>query len=186
MPWRRAITEAREGRIDGIIGALRNEVPDFIYPETSCGIAQNGFYSITDGWRYRGAESLKEPIFGIAGGYSYGNIIDRFITDKTIRTDVVCSRTPLISNIKKLLEGRITALVAERSVMQYTIKTLGLEDSIQYAGTPAEPEAVYIAFPPELPNSKGYARILTEGIPKLRESGELTAIMHSYGLKDWQ
>ena len=45
---------------------------------------------------------------------------------------------------------------------------------------------LYIAFSPQLPKAKEYARILSEGMNELRASGELQAILSQYGLTDWR
>ena len=39
VPWERAISEARSGNIDCILGALPDEVPDFIFHSLSLGLS---------------------------------------------------------------------------------------------------------------------------------------------------
>ena len=46
-------------------------------------------------------------------------------------------------------------------------------------------EKIYIAFSPQKPESHKLAKILSEGMLKLRESGKLEEILNKYGLSDW-
>ncbi len=60
-----------------------------------------------------------------------------------------------------------------------------IEDAVESAGQVGAPEPVFIAFSPANPRAKEYARILDEGMKKLRSSGRLEKILGKYGIKDW-
>ena len=38
--WARSLSLARENRIDGVIGALKGDAPDFVFPERPMGTAR--------------------------------------------------------------------------------------------------------------------------------------------------
>jgi len=45
MPWKRAVYEVEQGRFNAIAGALKNDAPGFVFPETENGFSQNGFFT---------------------------------------------------------------------------------------------------------------------------------------------
>lgn len=187
MPWKRAVEEARNGRVDGVIGALKGELPDLVFPEDETGMARIGFYTLksTD-WTYAGPDSVKGRVFGSARGYSYGPEIDAMIARRVMHVDEVSGVSPLTSNLCKLQAGRIDVLVAETNALADEARRLKMLHEIRFAGAPNADSPVYIAFSPAGPRSREYARTLSEGVEKLRRSGRLASILKAYGLKDWE
>ena len=186
MPWKRAVSEARSGRVDGIVGALYSDAPGFIFPASECGFAQNGFFTLRPDWTYDGPESLQGLTFGTARGYSYGREIDELIGRGLLNADMISGNAPIVSNLQKLKAGRVDVVVAERSVLVLEAERLGLGDRIRFAGTPDTGNNVYIAFSPEGARSRQYAGMIDQGMAELRASGRLRKIMARYGLKVWR
>lgn len=186
LPWSRAIGDTRGGRANAIAGALKDDAPDFIFPTQEIGFNKFGFFTYGTPWKYDGERSLQGQIFGTAKGYSYGKVIDKFITDGIIKTDVSHGVTPLRQNIYKARAGRISILIAETFVFTHTAQALGLNQGFRYAGSPDPGTPMYIAFSPALRPSARHANILSDGIRKLRSSGQLDKILAQYGLKDWK
>jgi polar amino acid transport system substrate-binding protein len=187
MPWKRAVDEARNGGVDGVVGALRDDAPGFIFPDNESGMARIGFYTLKDSdWTYSDRDSVGTRVFGTARGYSYGREIDAMIAEKVLKVDEVGGISPLVYNLCKLREGRIDAVVAERSALESETLRLNITDEIRYAGSPEEGEPVYIAFAPGKPRSGEYARMLSRGMDALRKSGRLEAILKRYGVRDWK
>ncbi len=93
---------------------------------------------------------------------------------------------PLEKNIKMLLSGRIDAVIATEPVFWYFANRMDIKDQIKVSGVAVKPEKAYIAFSPVIPQSKEYAKILSNGVAKLRKSGELEQILIKYGLEDWK
>jgi len=129
---------------------------------------------------------LSGIIFGTVRGYSYGAAIDALINQGVLKTEEVGGKAPIRLNIEKLARGRINFLIEEKSVLAHHVKTVQLINPVRYAGTVDHGEPVFIAFSPKNPNSKKYAKLLSDGMKKIRQSGDLNAIMAKYGLKDWQ
>jgi polar amino acid transport system substrate-binding protein len=189
VPWARAINDTRLGEYDGLVGAGREETPDFIFPEHPLGVAAHTFYTPRDSlWRYSGISSLKNVVLGVIKDYSYGDLYQSYIVhneDNPRRVQVVAGETGLDKNLRKLQAGRISALVEDRNVLQFhLLQTKGYKD-ITEAGL-AYREEVYIAFSPSLERSAVYADILSRALPKLRASGKLEEILMKYGIEDWQ
>ncbi|MBF0101697.1 MAG: transporter substrate-binding domain-containing protein [Desulfobacterales bacterium] len=189
MPWARAIQDTRKGKVNAIVGAGKEDAPDFIFPENEQGQMISAFYvKKEESWRYNNMESLKDKILGVINDYSYNTEIDKYIkenkkNDKLIQ--VASGNDALTTNVKKLLAGRIHVLVEDRNVMAQYIKTNSQDNAIQEAGTSGS-DTLYFAFSPANTNSAAYAKLLSDGVVELRKSGELKIILEKYGLKDWK
>src|SRR5262245_47560403 len=61
LPWERAVTEVRAGKFDCVIGAYKDDAPDFIFPDEELGRVGQAFYvKKGNSWRYNGdINSLK-------------------------------------------------------------------------------------------------------------------------------
>lgn len=187
IPWKRAIEEARQGRIDGIVGAFIGDAPDFVFPDNELLIVSSNAFFVrkSSGWSYRGVPSLAEIQLGAVREYDYGDVINTYLEEGN-NVQLISGKTPLEINIKKLLAGRIDAIVESEIVFWYTVNNMGLGNRVKAAGHIYEPEKCYIAFSPSLPTSEKYAELLSDGVDMLRASGELNLILARYGLVDWK
>ena len=85
-----------------------------------------------------------------------------------------------------MMTGRIGAVVDNEAVIKYVADRMGITDEIECAGHGRETSYIYIAFSPANPNAERYSDILSKGIVRLRENGELLKILSKYGLSDWK
>ncbi|WP_127716087.1 ABC transporter substrate-binding protein [Halobacteriovorax sp. HLS] len=188
LNWSRAILDARSGKINGIIGAYKSDAEDFVFPSTHLGESLEVFVVKKDHeWKYSGIKSLDEVTLGVIRDYSYGQNIDSYIAlNKTNfqRIQIVSGDMPLERNIRKLLNNRISAVIANEAVLKWLMKRKPyLKDKIKIAGQRFTSTKVYIAFSPKnRKQSQRYAQILSDGIEKLKESGELEEILKKYGI----
>ena len=189
MPWARAIQDTRKGKFNGIIGAGKEDAPDFIFPETEQAQMVNVFYvRKNDSWKYDGVGSLEGKVLGVIKDYTYIDDIDTYISEhekNSKKVQVASGESALDSNVKKLLAGRIDILIEDSNVMGLYIKKNLKENQLQTAGN-LPPDMLFIAFSPANPKSPSYAEIISKGIVELRQSGELNMILDKYGLKDWK
>ena len=70
-------------------------------------------------------------------------------------------------------------------MLNYALSQMGKAGAFDVAGELGDSE-VFIAFSPAKKESAEYAKILTDGLKKLRETGELKKILAKYGLEDWK
>ncbi len=178
--------EAKTGRFNAIAGALTSDAPEFIFPKIENGFSQNGFFTNLKNWNYSGKTTLPDDVFGTVLGYSYGKVIDTLIAEGRIKVERIGGVAPVRMNIEKLIQGRINFLIEERSVFAHQMKQISSTTPLRYAGTPDPGEPIFIAFSPKRAESRTYAKLLSDGMIALRESGELAAILEKYGLEDWQ
>ena len=189
VPWKRAIQGTRDGRYDGIIGAGKNETPDFIFPDMEIGLSRHTFY-VNRGttWKYSDLDSLEGITLGVVNNYSYGNLFNDYIQPNKNDSDkiqIVSGENALASNIRKLQMGRIDATIEDRLVFQHYLKENNIPDRFSEAGI-AYVEAVYICFSPRRVKAHEYADIITSGMRELRASGKLDQILEKYGITDWR
>lgn len=190
-PWSRAIFATRKGSYTGILAAMKNDAPDFIYPEEEIGLNRMCFYvKATNPWRYQGVKSLGTVILGVIQDYAYDNgevddYIKRSRATANGQVQIVASKTGLEQNFNNLDLDRITVILDECRVVEWYLKQNNLTGRYQQAGCLNEVK-MYVAFSPALEQSPRYAAIFSQGIRALRRPGRLQAILAKYGLKDWK
>jgi len=186
--WSRAIYATRKGRYNGVIGAFRGDVPDFIFPGNELGVSFNNFYiNKKTLWTYRGDSSLTEHRIGVIKNYSYGKRLDRYIMKNFANSDRILmayGSNALVKLVELLRLGKIHSLVEDKYVWDYHIRNNKYKNNFKIAGQ-IHAQKAYIAFTPRKKSSAKYASILSAGIAEIRKSGELQKILDRYGLKDW-
>lgn len=188
IPWARAIDGTRNGLFHGIIGAGRDEVPDFIFTDREIGVASHTFYVVREStWRYEGVSSLSRIRLGVIKDYSYGTLFQEYIQPNSHnpkRVFTIAGDDPLTRSIRMLQLARVDAIVEDSNVVEYFYQTRGEKNPLKSAGI-ASREKIYIAFSPVNRNSAGYASLLDQAIHRLRQSGRLQELLAKYGIQAW-
>lgn len=190
LPWARALSHARKGIIHGVIGPYIEDAPDFVFPEQE--LAMIGFSIFVEkntDWVYDGIQSLSLISLGVINDYAYNDKIDNYILENMgefNKIQISSGEVPLKRNIKKVLAGRMDALLESPPVFLYTAAEMGVKDQLKSAGQVVAPKKAYIGFSPRIPNAKKYAAWLSQGIEEMRKSGRLDEILGRYNLKDWR
>jgi polar amino acid transport system substrate-binding protein len=185
MPWERAVDSVRKGDFDCVVGAYKDDAPDFVYPKAVWGMDSTAFFKQADStWTYSGMESLKGQKTAVLKGYAYGEEFDQFIVDNPGLFDSIGANDGLENNIKKLKAGRVDVVAESPSVMGAKLKDMGITGIVS-GGTLGEATEMYIACSPAKDSSQGYIKLIDEGTTSLRASGEFTKILASYGISDW-
>ena len=187
--WEDAIKQTRDGKFNAVVGALKSEVPDFIFPRQTQGTSSDSFFVKKNStWHYDGVESLNQVTLGCIKDYGYGKDIDAYVL-KNIndikKVQCISGNRALYQNAKKLLYNTIDMMIEDPNVLEYNFRLKGTNIPFKMVGY-TNAEDIYIAFSPHNHNSKKYAEILSKGMLELRKSGELKKILDEYGLKDWQ
>lgn len=187
VSWDAALEATRKGQYDAVIGALRSDAPDFVFPTSPMGASR--FVLIVrkdDPWRYAGAASLAGKKLGLVDGYTYWDVLEKHLA-KNPGADVrVKGEDPLDLNVKNLLTKKVDVVVEDSVVFQYKSGRLKLGAMVEKAGEAETAGEMFLAFSPAKPGSKANAKTFSEGIEALRKSGELATILKKYGVKDWK
>ena len=188
MPWSRAIDAVKKGTYDAVLGTDQDESPDFVFPEKTFGVSQNGFYvKKGSSWKYAGGDSFKEIRVGVIDGYSYFPEIDSYLESYKGKKLFVATGDDALPKLLKMLKaGRLDTVVDNMNVMAVTLAENKLEDDIVLAGSVDDLGPLYMAFSPAKESSKEYSKIFDDGLAELRSSGKLQEILAKYGLKDWK
>lgn len=190
IPWARAIEETRKGSYTAIVGAAKGDAEDFIFPDVPQAVSRNIFYvRAGETWQYKGVNSLKEKILAVIEDYDYGEEMKNYIAENknnNTRIQSVSGEDALAINIKKLLNRRVDVIIENEAVMQGSLQKMALQDKIAPAGGLNMEDDLYLAFSPKNSKSSEYAKIISEGTKKMRETGRLQEILDKYNVKDWQ
>ena len=190
VTWQRALEGTKNGEYTAAIGPTRLKAPYLIFPEEPLAINRLSFW-VKKGnpWRYTGRDSINSVSLGLVEGYDYRQWLNTYALNNRHdlrKVQFVAGNTPLEMNLRKLVAGRIGAMVDNEATVIFTAAALGMLDKIQLAGKDYEPSYIFIGFSPKHPRSSEYARMLSEGIRDLRRNGRLQQLLAVYGLKDWK
>lgn len=183
--WARALLYVRSGRFDAILGALKGDAPDFVFPAEPQGATEIGlFVPKSSSWQYTSEASLKDKRIGLVRDYAYGEELERHIRLQAHPT-YTGGEHPLKINMLQLKVGRIDMIVEDVGVFRHTARELGLDKEFRLAKTFSR-EHIYAAFSPGKPASTLLAQMLSAGMRELRANGSLQLIMEKYALEDWR
>lgn len=182
MPWIRALQQTRDGEIDCVVGAYKNDAPDFLFPKEHWGQDQVTFYVLkNDNWRFnQNLDSLVGREIGTISGYSYGKKLDDYFVKHKVQE--VSGDHALATNIRKLLNERINTLVESQYVMDSQLALMQLKDKIISAGKTKQGTPMYFACGPNNPKSKMWIKLVDEKLPQLKSSGVFQKILQRYGI----
>lgn len=187
LPWQRAVEDARTGKVDCVVGAYKEDVPDFVFPEENWGVDRTGVYVMADdAWQYKDISSLLDRKVGVIKGYSYEEEIDQLIEKRQDVFKVMSGVSALEKNIKKLSQGRIDTFIESEPVANAKILAMGLKGKFKRVAYTNTPSAMYIACSPAIANAQELVDKVDEATRAMRASGEIDEIMDQYGLTDWK
>ncbi|MGL4315293.1 MAG: substrate-binding periplasmic protein [Pseudomonas sp.] len=183
--YSRALSDVRSGHYTASPSTLKDEAPDFIYPDEAISSNRFCFYTrADDSWHYSGASSLSGRSTGIIQGYSYGEELDAFIRDNGQAFQAHSGNDLTTRLLKQLLLKRFDTFVEEENLVDYTLRNQP-RSGIRNAGC-ASGKLAYMAIAPRHPKAQEYARLFSAGMREMRRNGELARVLARYGLKDWQ
>jgi polar amino acid transport system substrate-binding protein len=190
LAWDESIEAVRKGQFNAVIGASKDDAPDFIFPKESFGVSDTAFFVKPEStWKFNGINSLKQIRLGVIEGYAYDEALDAYIKAHkgTSRIVVSTGDDPMKNLVFKLVNDHIDAIAEDSNVMMASLLSGKVPlKGVVSAGSLKEKSELYIAFSPKNPKSKELAAKFDAGIKELRSSGKLKAILGLYGLTDWK
>lgn len=189
LPWARTLDSVRAGETTIAIGATAGDVADrgLIVGKEPIGLQRNALAMRKDAaFAYSGPDSLRDRRLGAILGYSYDDAIDAHIAAHkgTDAVQLIGGDDALQQNIRKLLAGRVDAVVDSVDVLRYAVVRAGQTERVSLVEI-GEPSAIYLAFSRANPDAPELIRKLDEGIAAMRRDGRLAAILGRYGAMDW-
>jgi len=176
-PWARCLEMLKNGKADIITGVLRRPEREqylhFIDPPYKTK-SSKVFYLAKEVGDITTYEELRDLTIGVQRGAKY---FDRFDNDASLRLDPVNNDT---FNFRKLLAGRVDAVIATESLGDYTLSEMGLSGAFRKATYRHDREMpVHFAVSR---NSDLIFRVreLTDATIRLKESGAFDRIINGY------
>lgn len=188
LSWAESLDAVREGKFNAVVGAAKDDAPDFIFPQETFGLSDTAFFvKKGSAWRYDGPSSYKKVKIGVIESYSYNEEVDAYLESSSgDNVFVATGDNPLLQLIQMLRSGEIDVVVEDSNVMFDALVDNNIAlGEITPAGRGDEISDLYVAFSPADPESKKLADIFDAGIKEMRQKGKLQAILKLYGLKDW-
>lgn len=188
--WREALNTAQQGMCTAVVGASRDDAPEFVFPKVEQARAQGAFYGLVSStWKYGGPASLSKIKLAIIADYKYNPEIAVHIRENRTDRDRIRSiesSPDILQRFVQLLEKeQVDVFVEDQFVVQYFFKTLDRADRFTEVGKLKASTPLYIAISPRDLDSATLAQDLEEGMTLLRSSGELAKILEKYGVTDW-
>lgn len=190
MPWLRAIELAREGKIHGIVGAFKDDAPDFYFPQIPfLRISPNALFTLKEStWQYENIRSFNGMRIGVIKGYDYGEVMNTYIKSfsfsKTSPLTQLYGNDAVERSLKFLARKRIDIYVDAEPVFWYEAEKLGITDQVKYVGSISKPEPCFIAFSPTLKDSEALTLALDKGVISMKQSGEIAKVAKTYALPE--
>lgn len=176
VPWKRALAELEAGRAGN--GALyknseRLQKYDFstkLFDEVQIVYVRTG-----NEFKFTGVSSLKGKRVGVIRGWSYGDEFDAAVKSGSISADGVDSDE---QNFKKLLIGRIDAMISIRETAAAAIAAGGYKDKVTALSPPLSNSSAYIAFAKSAHKQEVIDK-LNKAIQAIRSDGSFDLIVNS-------
>jgi len=181
MPWARAEDGVRSGDYDILPGTWYTEsrAEELIYSEPYATNEVKFIKRADDDFEYTGMDSLAGKTIGIIRDYGYG---DEFAAADTFSREASAG---LITNIRKLVNGRVDLAIEDELVARFLINGEDPEllDQIEFVDPPYSANDLHLTS--GRANSRGEAivKAFNEGLAAMKKDGTFDAIMSENNLK---
>jgi polar amino acid transport system substrate-binding protein len=189
--WDSAVEDVRAGKADCIVGALKSDAPDFVFPKQPWTVSKQTVYSSNSKQYQVGSiDDLKKIKLGVSLDYSYGDALDAYIQENLARPSLILAvpstNRPLRSLFTRALTGQIDGFLETNVVAEENLRRARLTEQLVARGSPVQEEdLLYIACSPAKASSKALVEGFDSQLAAMRADGRLQAILDKYGMKDW-
>ena len=149
LPWRRAVRDAEQGRLNGLLTVVPGEAKHVLLTSTPTMNYLDCFYTrLEDDWEYKNPKSLEKRVVGAVQDYGYGDKIDQFLLSSN--NALLLNGDMLIKRMQSLLlSKRIDTFISEKRVHELEIRKAGKSTKdVRVAGCLQE-YPLYIAVQPD-------------------------------------
>jgi polar amino acid transport system substrate-binding protein len=185
LPWSRALSEAREGKISGVVGMSGGD-RDGLIPTEKLGVDTTCFFvNAGDPLKYTGVADLaKLQSVGTIQDYVYPDEFMNWQKSNGAKVKAVAGDNALDLNIKKLAGKRIQAFIENETVVNYLRKSVPELKDVVVAGCMASTD-LFVGFSAKNPKSADIVKAINAKTADMKKSGELKKLLDNYGAKSW-
>ena len=165
LPWARVVQETKSGKYDGYFPEYYSKEveKDFIFSAKFKG-GPLGFF--------------KKP-------YTIGVVREYVNTEEFDKADYLKKEEVVddLTNIKKLLAGRIDLFVADKFVGLYLLRTFLPEKAgeMDFISPSLEEKDLYLCFPKQITRSEMLVKVFNSGLEKIIKDGTVNKILKKHG-----
>jgi len=178
IPFNRAVVEIQNNRVQGIVGIVPEVMPSLIFPEEPVISTQFCFFTLPQSkWHYNSLTPYyPETRVAVVAGKKISSHIAKAFPNREAIYGVKNTSKRLIEMLNL---QRIDAFIEDKTVILYLLQQSHPVTPLRMAGC-VEEKKEYVAFSPTDPQAKTYAKIISDGIRRLRETGRIKEITASY------
>ncbi|WP_168224731.1 substrate-binding periplasmic protein [Rhodoferax aquaticus] len=184
-PWSRALSEARNGQINGVVGMATGDregmlVTDKLGVDTTCFFVNAG-----DSLKYSSpADLAKLQSVGTIQSYVYPDEFMNWQKSNPSKVQSAAGDNALELNIKKLTGKRFQAFIENETVVNYLRKSQPALKDVVSAGC-MESTDLFAGFGAKNPKSADIVKAINAKTAEMKKSGELKKLLDKYGAKAW-
>jgi polar amino acid transport system substrate-binding protein len=180
QPWQRALTEARRGTHDGVLGAYHNaeRAEHFHFTESFLSvpvslIGRRGEVPAS----YDGLRELAPYVIGYNRGWEYPDHFDR--ADFLVKEAATDHRL----NVRKLLLKRVDLVAMAEGIFHHTVAEMnGAAASYVALDPPLMTGRLHVTISNAAPNAERLTADLNAGLARIRADGTYDAILGQYAI----
>jgi len=180
VPWKRAMVEAKNGIVDGVMGAWYNKERTEFFSYTDW-IGESTLTFIKrkeDLIEFESLQDLKGYHIGIVDGYTYTEAFDKaaFLNKQMVHSTEL--------NVRMLFKKRVDLIPDVEQVVQYIVKSKFNHESIKLesVGKPLKIHKIFNLISKKNPKYKKITQDFNQGLKLVREDGSYDAILNTYGI----
>lgn len=182
FPWKRSIELAKSTKWNGTVGWTKTpeREKDFYFSEEPIFKGKVVFFTLkSDYFSWNSFDDLKNYKIGITNGYSYGNIFNFYLDNKTLNIEVANED---ILNFKKLFSKRIDLFPIDLEVGLYILNnyfTKTERDLFTYHPKSIDERNYYLLLSKN-PQNKALMNKFNQGYKILKENKKINVLTDNY------
>ncbi|MFY8044209.1 MAG: substrate-binding periplasmic protein [Rhodoferax sp.] len=186
LPYSRALQQAREGKITGIVGMLAYDRKGFVFSNTmgvdsNCLIVNKG-----SGLRYRSKADLDNMShIGVIEGYGYPQDFVRWRDRNPEKVEALSGENALTRQVQKLKAQRLGAFIENENVFRYAASTSPEMQQVEVAGCMTGRDTLHIGISTKNPKAKEIKAQVDAYLASIRKNGELRRLLAKYQVAPW-
>lgn len=179
QPWVRAKATAKEGKADGCVPEyyLQEDLADFFISDPFPGGPLGFMKRKTDKVTFAKLEDLKGLKIGVVRGYVNTEEFDKadYLSKEEANDD--------ITNLRKLLAGRLDLVVIDKFVGLYLMQQMLPEsaDKVEFVVPSLEEKTLHVLISKKTADAEAKMKAFNDGLKTVKDSGKLDALMKSSG-----
>lgn len=178
-PWARTVNLAKDGTVDGYFPEYyAEEVKSYaIFSEPFQGGPMGFFKQKTKDISYQTLTDLKPYTIGVVREYVNTKEFDEadFLKKEAVTDD--------LTNLKKLIGGRIDMMIADKFVGLYLMEKNDLQgkENIEFMSPPLELKDLYLCISKKTADADGKLAAFNDGLKAIKADGTLDNILKKHG-----